>query len=709
MAGMRCGKLRALMLAFAGLVWALPSQAQEVLTRAEQVRALPPDRAITSVPVDVQAVVGFIESNNNGTVFIQDETGGTFFRASDRSRPMKVGDRVHVRGISMPGLYLTGISASSYEVLGPGPPPVPALAGYEDLATGRYHYQLVQVEGIGRRLSMQEENHSVLHLALGSRVVEVRVDAPLPEGMEHWVDARLQVTALAAGGINDRRQLVFPYLRVSGWDAIQVVKRAPEVGDLEIQSAARLLRFDPARMPEFGHRVRTEGTVLAAFPDGQVFIRDHTAETPVPSSLEQRPSGVVEARPAALAVRLAQYQPLQPGQKVNVAGFPNMEEFSASLADAVLVGMPSDASAEGGPEPVKADVKKLLGGELDADLVSIQAELVDAYRTASGWELRLMAAGLSLRALLPELNERAAPLLPGSLLGLTGICRVESSTDKGFRSRPDRAMLWLRSADDLVTLRAPSWWTAQRLAGLVGLLLAVVAGGLLWITLLRRQVTKQGEALKLRVAHEAVLEERQRIAREFHDTLEQELAGLSLRLDAATTRPLEDKAKGLLETSRHLVSRIQTEARNLVADLRADPDSVTDLPAALQELAERTASETLDVALRIEPGFEMPSLPAHVAHHLRMIAQEAVTNVLKHARASHLTLSLGTYDRSLCLEVADDGQGLQNQATQGMAGHFGCMGIRERCLRIGADVQWRDADPHGTRVCVSWPLPADPS
>jgi len=237
---------------------------------------------------------------------------------------------------------------------------------------------------------------------------------------------------------------------------------------------------------------------------------------------------------------------------------------------------------------------------------------------------------------------------------------------------------------------------------LIGLLLAIVAGGMLWITLLRRQVAKQGEALRRRIAHEAALEERQRIAREFHDTLEQELAGLSLRLDAAITRPLEEKARGLLDTSRHLVSRIQTEARNLVADLRADPDSVIDLPAALQDIADRTLSEVLSVEVQVQPP--LPAMPVHVAHHLRMIAQEAVTNVLKHAHASSIVLGLRVQDGTLCLTISDDGQGVDQTSTQGQAGHFGCMGIRERCLRIGADVEWLNVTPHGTQVRVTLPL-----
>ncbi|SKA98409.1 Histidine kinase-, DNA gyrase B-, and HSP90-like ATPase [Prosthecobacter debontii] len=693
--------LRPFILLLALLVLSVQVQAQELLRHAAEVRALPPDRALAGVPAELEVVVGFIESPSSGTVFVQDETGGTYFRVNPHGAALKVGDRVRLRGKSVPGLYLAGVEAQSYEVIGTGEPPIPVTADYEDLASGRYHYQRVQVEGIGRQLSVPEENRTILHLALGSRVIEVRVDAPLPEAMDDYVDAKLQITALAAGGINDRRQLVFPYLRVTDWSDVKILKAAPAIQDLGIISAARLLRFDPSRTQEFGHRVRTTGIVLAAFPDGQVFLRDLDQYVPVPTSSKGADKASVSARPAALAVRLAKPYRLLTGQQVDVAGFPNMLGFSASLVDAVPVNEPS--GTEQAVVPVNVTVKEIMEGNLDADLVTLEAQMVDAYRTAAGWELRLLSAEQPLKALVPGF-EPSELVKPGALLKLTGICRVESSTDKGFRSRPDRAMLLLRGPEDLIVLRAPSWWTVERLIGLVALLLAVVAIGVLWITLLRRQVVKQGEALRRRISHEAVLEERQRIAREFHDTLEQELAGLSLRLDAAVTRPLEDKAKGLLESSRHLVSRVQTEARNLVADLRAEPDSVTDLPAALQELADRTLSDSLHVSVHVLPP--LPNLPVHVAHHLRMIAQEAVTNVLKHAQASSIALGLRVEDGKLCLTISDDGVGVEAVSTQGQKGHFGCMGIRERCQRIGASVEWLNVTPHGTQVQVHLPLSA---
>ena len=171
-------------------------------------------------------------------------------------------------------------------------------------------------------------------------------------------------------------------------------------------------------------------------------------------------------------------------------------------------------------------------------------------------------------------------------------------------------------------------------------------------------------------------------------------------MDAAATRPLDDKARSLLEASRSLVGRIQAEARNLVADLRDDSSGVTDLTVALHDLAARQPAT--GPVIRLETEGPAPDLPPHVSHHLRMIAQEAVTNALKHARAKHITVRLRTTEDSLCLKVCDDGRGFSSTAeTQGKPGHFGCMGIRERCQKIGATVSWKSQSGEGTTMEVT--------
>ena len=206
--------------------------------------------------------------------------------------------------------------------------------------------------------------------------------------------------------------------------------------------------------------------------------------------------------------------------------------------------------------------------------------------------------------------------------------------------------------------------------------------------------------------------------------MEQELTGLSLRLDAATTRPLEEKARTLLETSRSLVSRIQSEARNLVSDLR-ETGHATTLTEALELLATR-APEGIAITLDLHP---IGPIPSHVTHHLRMIAQEAITNALKHAHPTQIQLHLSespslhlsssprlpvSKSQSLqvspspsllTLRITDNGQGFDPTAqTHGQPGHFGCIGIRERARKVGAEVKWESEPGRGTTVCVELPL-----
>jgi signal transduction histidine kinase len=643
------------------------SRAQAQIDTALGVRSLTAEQAKEGLAVKLRAVVGFIEAP--GTVFLQDQTAGTFFRTKAVLGDLQEGDVVEVQGKTFPGLYLPGIEAQSFQVLSHGTPPPARAATFDDLASGRFHYQRVSISGIVRSVAALDENRSLLRLAMGSRVVEVRVDRP-PAYDESLVDADITVSGLAAGAINDLRQLVQPYLRVGGWQELAVVKAGRPGADAPQIVAGSLLRFSTTGLS--WHRVRVSGQVLAAFANGQLFVRDDSG---------------------ALGIRLAVPQQLSPGEHIEVLGFPEMERFSAILEDASLLSRdPGDP-----PSPVPVTMKEMQRGVHDSDLVTLAGTVTDVFRTADGEAVMLHVDDRIVRAAL--IGEDHLPSAIGSRVQVTGVCRVESVIGKGFNSRPNAISLLLRSANDVRVLSSPSWWTVERLLTALGLLALVILMGAVWIVLLRRQVSRQTDALRGRIQREAALEERQRIAREFHDTLEQELAGLSLRMDAAATRPLEDKARSLLTASRSLVSRIQAEARNLVADLRDDSAAVGDLVTALQDLTQHHPAEA--PILRVEVQGVCPTLSPHVVHHLRMIAREAMTNALKHARAAHITIRLQGLDGRLNLEITDDGTGFDPQSeTRGKAGHFGCMGIRERCQKIGAEVRWQSEPGRGTVVTV---------
>jgi signal transduction histidine kinase len=180
-----------------------------------------------------------------------------------------------------------------------------------------------------------------------------------------------------------------------------------------------------------------------------------------------------------------------------------------------------------------------------------------------------------------------------------------------------------------------------------------------------------------------------------------------LRLDAAVAKGGDEKLRGFLEGSRSLVSRIQSETRNLVSDLRQDPGEAADLVGALGELLDQGNAGTGPALSMISPADGLPVLPSRTVHHLRMIAQESVTNAIKHANAATIVLSLAMDERGLHMSIQDDGRGFDAGAeTSGQrrhSGHFGCMGMRERCRKIGAEIAWRSVPGEGTTVTVTLP------
>lgn len=642
------------------------------VTTALGIRSLGLEEAESGVPVDVRGVVIFADPP--GTVFLQDSTAGTFFQLKGRAAPVP-GDQVRVQGISFPGLYLPGIAEADFEILGHPGIPEAIPASYDDLISGRYHYQYVVIEGIVRTVSEDEEEAALVRVALGSRVVEVRVEALPPAGMV-IPGSRVRVSGLAAGEVNHRRQLVFPYLRTRDWSEVKVLEAAKDRDSIAEVSPEQLLNF--AVGGQELHQVRVTGTVLAAFENGEMYLR--CGESAV---------GVT---------RLPSEHQIESGDSVEVVGFPEMDRFSARLVDAVIV---DHFLGEGSPPAVPVELSSLSDGSHECDLVTLEAELIEQYRNEEGNVLLLRDGVSTLRAYLPD---HAESFEAGTRLRVTGVALVESTRRSArYLSEPDQVSLRMRSADDIVVLQTPTWWTSPRLALALMALFAVVILAMLWIILLQRQVSRQTTALRSRIEKEAVLEERQHIAREFHDTLEQDLAGLSLRLDAAVARGGDAKLAQLIIGSRSLVSRIQTETRNLVADLRQVPEEGVSLLDALQEIADRGMDE-VGPEIRFTHEGELPDLPARTVHHLKMIAQESITNALKHAAATHIGISAKDCGGGLLLQISDDGRGLEPGETTGSAGHFGCMGMRERCRKIGGEIAWKSESGQGTTVEVLLPL-----
>jgi len=203
----------------------------------------------------------------------------------------------------------------------------------------------------------------------------------------------------------------------------------------------------------------------------------------------------------------------------------------------------------------------------------------------------------------------------------------------------------------------------------------------------------------------AILEERNRIARDIHDTLAQGFTGVVLNLEAANRTLKKDNLDLALEHIEHARSLAQAglaEARLSVRALRPEALQQADLPNALQALLRRAeASGTLHTRFATS-GDKIP-LPGEVESELLRIAQEGVTNVLKHAGAQHVELNLVFDPGAVRLSIVDDGVGFDpRQHHEG----FGLLGMRERSERIGARLLVVSRPASGTRVETIMPRSA---
>ena len=202
----------------------------------------------------------------------------------------------------------------------------------------------------------------------------------------------------------------------------------------------------------------------------------------------------------------------------------------------------------------------------------------------------------------------------------------------------------------------------------------------------------------------AVLDERNRIAREIHDNLAQDILGISVQLElvARLMPAAAEAAKGHLDRARILVRNSMTEARRYVWDLRSQELQKKDLPAAFRDMTRRLTAES-NVEAVVEVAGPLRPLPLEVETNLLRIGQEAINNAVKHAGANRIDVALNFDTRNVRLSVSDDGRGFDADR-QVADGHFGLIGMRERAEQIGGVLTIRSANERGTQISVDVPL-----
>lgn len=208
---------------------------------------------------------------------------------------------------------------------------------------------------------------------------------------------------------------------------------------------------------------------------------------------------------------------------------------------------------------------------------------------------------------------------------------------------------------------------------------------------------------RLQQRFDLVLTERNRIARELHDTLLQGISGVTMQLQALWMRLPISREKTMLGEIIKDAGTCSTEARESLWGLRGNETQASLFSSKLGELSREAVADTnIDLILRLDSVslFRFPE----IEFQLLRIAREAIANCLKHAAAKTLEVDLRMNRRELRMTLGDDGDGFEPEVEFHRTGHFGLLGMRERAEEIGAVLELMTSRGCGTKVIIRLPL-----
>jgi len=661
------------MLVLSLAAWAVNSaRPLPLLTHADQVRQLSPEQAGLGYRVRVRGVV--TDDVPAPDFFVQDSTAGVFVEgAKSPNFTHHFGDLIEVEGTTGPGKFAPVIIETKSRVVGKADVPQTRLFSFDELDDGQLDSQWVRVRGIVRAVSIDRtswrETTLAMRVASGGGQVNVRIPISADKDFSSWIDTEVLLEGVCGSVFNAQRQLTAVLLYVPRLNLVTVEAHArPE-------PISSLLTFAPGQGIQ--HRVRVRGTVGYQQLGKALFL---------------------QAEGRGLRVLTEQETKLHVGDVVDALGFPTTGESAPVLKDAMVYRVGSGAPLA----PVPLDLS-VLWEKYDGALVETEALLLGRDPQPDGVRLLLQQRQTVFNATLSP-AERGDGLLTvplNSQVRVTGICLVQNG---GLWAVPQSFRILLRSPEDLVVLHAPSWWTVRHalwvLGGAVGALMLVTA----WIVVLGRRLREQMNLIRQKIRSGVILQERNRIARELHDNLEQELAGITMQLDLAVDcfHQAPKVAREALETARHMSRHSMVDARRSVWDLRCDLLEQYDLVSALRQTVQPPVARDgvkIDVSVTGDPV----RLPAPIEMNLLRIGQEAVANAIKHGRPRVVKARLQFSENLVRLSISDDGRGFHPE-DGAPSGHFGLLDMQERARSMGCVLQVESEPERGTTVIVEIPM-----
>jgi signal transduction histidine kinase len=701
----------------------------EELTSASEVLALPGEHALQGVPVTLQGIVTAAEKYWEGRFFLQDASGGVFVDNVSPTQP-EAGDLVKVKGISHPGAFAPVVSKPVWKKIGADSLPRAKPVLIEELMSGVEDGQRVEMRGIVRTARIE---HSLLSVDLESGGCRFHVFArPIPDlEIPRLIGSRVRVRGTAAASFNAHLRRLISVKIFAPLPEDFVVEKTEELEPYSgpVLPLAAIAQYRRDNSP--GARVHVKGTLTCQRLGQDLFLFD-----------------------GSTGLRIKTHEPVRfsVGDIIEATGFPALDQFLPVLEDAIC-RKTSEPRLPAVPRP--ASIEEVRAGLHHANLITIRGTLLDrtvrraldraheAMQVETSMTLQAEGLIFSAEAETWEDPARLASVPLGSVVEATGVCLSEIGEDGKLKL----LRLLLPPGQELRTLTTPPWLTPRRLsislAAAFGILFLALSFNLLMSkknrTLKTLVLEKEQAQEELQLAHrgleervrerteqlkqqitarkeselqfKGVLKERTRLAQELHDTLEQTLTGIALQMDTAT-RLVErspGEANHHLLLARTMVGQGQTEVRRSVWDLRSRALEEFDLSAVLAATV-RQLTDGTGIEVTVNAKGQVRRLPDLIEDNLLRIAQEALTNAIKHSGGTCAAIEMNYGNETVTLEIKDDGIGFIVETCAGpLDGHFGLLGISERVKRLNGRMAIHGLPGHGTRIHVEIPIQTEPN
>jgi signal transduction histidine kinase len=418
----------------------------------------------------------------------------------------------------------------------------------------------------------------------------------------------------------------------------------------------------------------------------------------------------VQEKSGGIRVEMKSPPNLKVGDAAEVVGFLSENKFGLVLSEALV-------RPHGQREPllpIQLSSEDLIHSETGSLLATVEAVLLEQRAGRGVQTLDVQAGQRVFQASLPETLGQLPSITPGSRIHLAGVTMVQHAEASSAGAAPLAGSfeILLRNPGDVAVIESPPWWNWKHTAAVFGLAIAILIAAMLWIRTLRQRVEERTRELRDTMGKleketrtSATLAERDRLAGEIHDSVEQGLSAIVMQMEAAAKLVDQpDEIRRYLSMAKNMAGFSRTEVQHAVWHLQSPLLQNADLATALQRVAQEISAGDMP-RVTVDVSGAAFGLSSAVEHHLLRMAQEAITNAVKHGNPKTISLTLQYQPDAVVLTVRDDGSGFVPETVSHEGGHFGLQGMRGRARKIEAELAITSNPGKGT--CIQIVVPCD--